>query len=127
MGGLVVELLLEFLAPILWEILADLSLAGGKVALDRTDRYPFWARISLFAFGSLAGGFSLLMRPERVVPPGPIPGLSLIVAPLISGAAMSLWGLYRRANHHLTSHLATFWGGALFGLGMALVRFGWAR
>lgn len=63
------------------------------------------------------------MRPERLTPAGPLPGLSLVLAPLATGLVMHLYGQWRRGRGHDTTYLATFWGGSLLAFAMALTRF----
>jgi len=49
-------------------------------------------------------------------------GVSLILAPLGTGAAMHAFGVWRRRRGAPASRLATFWGGALFAFAMAFTR-----
>jgi hypothetical protein len=80
----------------------------------------------LFLLGAVVGGLSLFLWPTAFWKPGPIPGLSLILGPLGTGATMHVWGKSRRAGGHVTTNLATFAGGAAFAFGSALVRLLWA-
>jgi hypothetical protein len=52
-----------------------------------------------------------------------IPGVSMLLAPVAAGLAMYWFGNWRRKHGGHPSRLATFWGGALFGFGVALARF----
>ena len=46
---------------------------------------------------------------------------------LQSGLVMQRYGQWREARDGSQSFIATFWGGALFAFGMALVRFLWVN
>lgn len=123
---IVFQIGLEILWQVIIEVLAEFGLASVKVAFDRPNRNLPVAVVGLLLLGAGVGGLSLLVWPGRLVGSGPIPGLSLVVAPLCTGVALRAWGAFRRANGHVTTHLATFPGGAAFALGTALVRFVWA-
>ncbi|MGA2132008.1 MAG: hypothetical protein ABSH50_06940 [Bryobacteraceae bacterium] len=69
--------------------------------------------------GSLAGFASSLIFPHPIMGQG----AGLLVAPLGAGLAMHLFGAWRDRRGSYSSSLATFWGGALFGLAAAIVRF----
>jgi hypothetical protein len=75
--------------------------------------------------GGLAGALTSLLWPTLILRPSPIPGISLLVSPLVSGLLMDRYGEWRERDGVQRSHLATFWGGALFAFSMALVRFLW--
>ena len=124
----ILYLLLRLLVEILWqfvlEVLVEFGLLVAKHALKRpATRSALIAAVGLLLMGAGVGGASLLIWPDRLFPPGPIPGLSLFVGPLAVGVAMHAWGRYRRAKGRGTTSLATFFGGAAFALGTAVVRF----
>ena len=120
LGG---DLLIQVVLEILWEVVA----AAYKATFGRPDRGVVWASVGYFVVGASLGTLSLLLWPTRLLRPGPLPGLSLIISPLCVGLAMEAWGTYRRAGGRVTTSLATFPAGAAFALGTALVRFVWAR
>ena len=74
--------------------------------------------------GFLAGFLTTLVLPRRIIHTQGVRGASLLVAPLITGLVMQFYGTHRAIRGHSRSYFATFWGGALFALGMAAVRFG---
>ena len=76
-----------------------------------------WFAILGFAAGLVTG----LVVPVRLLEPGPWPGVSLVVVPVVVGAAMQLWGVVRGRRSEV-SHLATWYGGATVGLGLAAGR-----
>jgi hypothetical protein len=124
---LVFDVVLELVVQVVLEILAELGLSALQAALDRPRRSLPLAAMGLFLVGAGLGGLSLLVWPDRIFEPGPVPGLSLVLSPVCAGAAMHAWGAYRRSRGHAVSDLATFTGGAAFALGTALVRFLWAH
>src|SRR5207247_4813030 len=60
--------------------------------------------------GSICGVISAFIFPHRLLPPSRLPGLSLIVAPLVSGALMKVVGDRRREAGKDTTILATVLG-----------------
>jgi hypothetical protein len=74
-------------------------------------------------FGSLVGLVSVYLLPRPIVAPGGVPGVSLILVPVVVGVAMNEYGRFRRNRGIPTTHLATFSGGATFAFFTALVRF----
>lgn len=78
----------------------------------------------LFLGGAAVGASSAYILGERVLPPGPFLGVSLIATPLLLGTLMEVTGRYQDRRGWHRSYLATWWGGALFGLGSAVGRLG---
>lgn len=75
--------------------------------------------------GGLMGALTLFIWPTRIVQPSPVRGVSLLLSPLVTGALMDRYGEWVEGRGGTRSYVATFWGGALFSFGMALVRFLW--
>ncbi len=118
------EILLELVLEIGFQLFVDVGSIRLTETRGRNRRVPaFVATIGFAALGGLVGGLSLLVWPERIVGRGLFPGASLVIGPLLSGAAMHFWGRRRRAKGRRTTQLATFHGGAAFALGYALERF----
>src|SRR2546425_679999 len=86
---------------------------------------PIVAGVGVVLLGGLAGVLTSLIWPARIVRPGPLPGASLFVSPVITGVVMDRYGQWREDHGVARSYVATFWGGALFAFSMALVRFSW--
>ena len=85
--------------------------------------------IAILAFvvvGVLLGGISGSVVSWRVVPSGESLGISLIVTPILFAVLAHIGGR-RRARRHQISHLATWYGGAAVGLGLAAGRLGALR
>jgi hypothetical protein len=111
----VLQVLFEGLIEVAWE-----ALAGSK---RKTAVSPWLSGIALLMVGAAAGGVSAVVFPQRLTGIPRVPGLSLILAPLVTGTAMQGFGNWRRSRGRKPSRLASFWGGAAFAFGMALVRF----
>jgi hypothetical protein len=127
-----VEHLLEALVGVLLEVVGDalLEVLFGLVAealsgviKRREDASPVVLTLGLAGAGAGAGLLSGWLVPHRLIVGGVvIPGLSLVVAPLMTGVVMGLLGKQIRRAGHWPSSVATFRGGAVFAFAMALVR-----
>ena len=102
---------------------AVISAAFEEAVSDEGQSHKVLASIGHFLMGTIAGAVSLLVLRRQVVGSRAIPGVSLILAPLCTGALLDLLGRWwvRRGNVRMA--LFTFWGGFWFALGMAVVRF----
>jgi hypothetical protein len=106
------------------EFLVEFGFASTRESLRRETRaHPLVAGIGVLLMGALAGAITRFVWPSPVFRPGPIPGLSLLLSPLVTGIVMDRYGEWREGRESRRSYLATFRGGALFAFGMALVRF----
>lgn len=73
-----------------------------------------------FAILGFGGGFLTgVVAPDRLLDPGPLPGVSLLAVPLILGTLMQIWAILSSRRGSDTSHLASWYGGATLGLGLA--------
>jgi hypothetical protein len=114
----------EILGQIVLEVAADLGIVSIRHALGRARLLnPMVAAFGLVIVGSVVGAVSAVARPEPMLPHGRVPGLSLVLAPLVTGAAMAQYGGWRRARGRDTTYLATFWGGAVAALAIAGTRY----
>jgi hypothetical protein len=116
-----VEIFGQVLVGVVWDLLA--SSTRHAFGHERRTARPELAALGFVLFGGLAGVVSALVRPGRVTPAGPLPGLSLVLAPLVTGLAMHFYGRWRRGRGYDTTYLATYWGGALLAFAMAFARF----
>ena len=117
------ETLLELLIEVLGEALFAMAGAVLEEAIsDESQSQRPLAAIGHVLMGAVAGAISLLVLRRQVVHHLVIPGASLILAPICTGALLELLGRWwvRRGNVRM---LFTFWGGFCFALGMAAVRF----
>jgi hypothetical protein len=94
------------------------------VNVDRTNEnrrlLAFWG---WFILGAIIGYGTFLLWPTGVIPLHSIPGLSLILVPLLTGLATKQWGRIRHQQSKISLTLASFWGGWSFAFGSTLVRF----
>ena len=108
------------------EVLIELGFRSlGEPFRTRSRAHPVMAAIGIVLLGGVAGGLTSLIWPTRVFRPGPVPGASLVLSPLVTGAMMHRYGDWREDRGGRRSSIATFWGGALFAFSMASVRFLW--
>ena len=124
------ELVLTAIWEVFLQIVAEMLIEFGLGSIDESLRqrrraHPVVAGVGVALFGGLAGVLTSLVWPTRVFRPGPLPGTSLLVSPLITGLLMDRYGQWREGKGVGRSYVATFWGGALFAFSMALVRFVW--
>ena len=126
------EILLSAAAALLeifGEVLVQLIFELGATAL----RSQFKLRVISSTIGLLAGGAIAGLVSGWVVPHHlfaqhlQFRGVSMVAAPLATGAAMHFAGMRLRDWGHEPSSLATFRGGALFAFAMAIVRLAMVR
>jgi hypothetical protein len=122
------ELIFEFILEILLEILAELGLHSiGEAFHRREKRNPFFAIPGYLLLGLISGGISLLLFPHSFIRGQRFHGVSLVIIPLLGGAVMSGIGLVRRRQGKELIQLDSFAYGAIFALGLALIRFLFTR
>ena len=80
--------------------------------------------VILLVTGIVAGIVISGVFPDRIIKANPLAGtgVSLIITPLVLGLLMSLVGKWKVNHDRKTSFMATFLGGALFGLAAAATR-----
>lgn len=114
-------LLLWFLLEVLFSGVLEFLFEVTKVFDSERDlRLPavIWFLLIGLAGGLLTG----VVAPDRVLDPGPFPGVSLVFVAILLGAGMQVWGALRSQQEKRISHLATWYGGAALGLGLAAGR-----
>ena len=124
--------LFEIVLPLLGEVLLQLVGEGVLEAgwrwlvapfSDRRRIHPVIGSAGLLGLGGIMGWIGWLLVPDPLITNAPVPGASLLLSPLMTGGVMESYGRWRSKRGHTTSSASTFWGGALFAFGMALVRF----
>ncbi len=116
------EAILELVAGLLVDLL---SRAFRK--LFSPDTGPFAAATGYLALGMATGGMSLLLFPHPLVHPARIHGISLVISPVITGLVMSLLGSILRRSGKEPTRIESFGYGFAFALGMAAIRFLFAK
>ena len=124
----ILEPILEGLIEYVFGAILGFLLRGlGEVFKVTKIESPPLAAFGYALFGVLAGVISLIFFPYRIVHRSKVPGLSLIVSPVIVGLLMSLTGSILRRQNKRVIRLESFWYGFAFALGMALWRFWLAK
>ena len=121
------EILLELLFELLIQVVGEFIITLGWESLGhalRSERKanPVLAMLGWAIIGSICGVISALIFPQRILPRSRLSGVSLMVAPLITGALMKAVGDRRREAGKETTVLATFWGGSIFAFTLAVAR-----
>ena len=126
----IAEVILTALGEILWQIGAQILIEFGfgsivKTARDRSYSHPAVTIVGALLLGGLVGVVTSLIWPTRIFAPSSWRGISLLLSPVITGLVMRQYGVWAERNRGYRSFLASFWGGALFAFGMAVVRLIW--
>jgi len=94
------EFAAEFIGAIIWR--------GVAAVFDTSEfKNPLVAGIGYMFLGGVAGGLSLLLFPHPLVHPSRVPGLSVVISPVLAGLVQ----------------IESFGYGFAFAFGMAVVRF----
>ena len=118
------ELIIELFWQLVIETLAELGLHSlREVFHKREKRNPYFAVPGHLLLGLISGFSSLLIFPHSFIRSASFHGISLVTMPLLGGALMAGIGLLRRRRGQELIQLDSFAYGALFGLGMSLMRF----
>ena len=118
------ELIIELVLQLVIEGLTELGLHSiGEAFHNREKRNPYFAATGYLLLGLISGFVSLLVFPHSFIRSTRFHGVSLVTMPLLGGAMMSGIGMLRRRRGQELIQLDTFACGALFGLGMSLIRF----
>lgn len=124
--------ILEILAEIFFEaffeftleFLGSLVLRAIEAVVDTSEpQNPVLACLRYVVLGGAVGGLSLLLFPHPLVHRSRVPGLSLIVSPVLAGLGMSIVGSSRRRRNKKVMQIESFGYGFAFAFGMAVVRF----
>ena len=116
-------MVIEVVGQILFELIVGAGSESIKDSVRRKSRvHPVFAAIGHFLMGAGAAGVSLLIFNQRLTARGSFSGLSLLLSPLLTRAAMAIIGA-RWEHDEDRPPLFSFRAGAVFAFGMALVRF----
>lgn len=85
-------------------------------------KYSILTYVGLTLLGACVGALLSQLVPQQIWPAPAIRGVSLLLSPLAGGLIMRLFGRWRVSKGHQPNAIATFWGGAAFAFGVALVR-----
>jgi uncharacterized protein YacL len=122
--GPLIEAIAEALLGALFAFIAGMfveALRGAATWLKETT--PVFLTVVLAFVGAGAGFLSAWLIPHRLlVTRLAIPGVSLILAPIVTALLMWFLGKLIRRSGHWASSLVTLRGGVIFAFSMALVR-----
>jgi hypothetical protein len=124
------ELLFEFVGEFVLQIVLELLVEVGLRPLVEPFRQrptPWVAAIGYLLFGAAVGGLSLLAFPQHFVHNPVLRVVNTFATPLCAGAVMAALGHWRQRQGQVTSRLDRFAYGFLFALGLAVVRYFFAR
>jgi len=121
----IVELLIEFLIPLAGELVIDLlfHLGWRRQRWAREAEYTILTAIMYFGIGLFVGWISISIFPRSFARSETLPGISLIIAPVLAGLVMAAIGSIRERQGKLVIRLESFSYGFVLALGTALVRF----
>lgn len=105
-------------------MLLELIYQGFGASRDARGRvHPVFRGLGVLVFGGLSGGLMTWVFPGHLLGAPALPGASLVLSPILNGTLMHFFGAWRVQHSRSHSFIATFWGGALFAFGFAVVRF----
>ncbi|MDR3792576.1 MAG: hypothetical protein P4L03_04255 [Terracidiphilus sp.] len=119
-----IEIALEFFMEFAGEMLISGLLRVAKRIVGNFSRVNAFVIAILFGIlGTLLGFLSVALFPHPLVHPSRIHGISMIIAPLMTGLAMMAIGRAIRLRGKETTEIENFSNGFVFALAMAIVRF----
>src|SRR5689334_12529076 len=92
---LIVQFLWELLLQIIFEILAEFGVHCAKEVFEGRPN-PWFAAIGYVMLGAIAGVISVVAVPAMFISGRGFQIASLVVTPILAGAAMTLIGAWRR-------------------------------
>ena len=121
---IVLWLLVELLIQVVGEVLIAIGFESLAQSLGRRDK-PHWALAGLgcLLIGSITGLVVTTVYSHHVAPSLSLPYFAIVILPVLVGLGAFWLGGRAEAAGRLRPALATFWGGALFAVGMSLTRF----
>jgi hypothetical protein len=124
---LLFEIFGEFILQFVFEALSEVGLHAFGKSSARRPSSPWLAVAGYVVLGGLCGALSLWLFPTFFVRSHAGRGISLVVTPVLAGAAMALVGAWRRQRGQELLRLDKFAYGYAFALSMAAVRFSFGQ
>ncbi len=122
------QILCEALLQVVAEVACELGLEGVARLADRTRRQrPLVAMVGYGVVGAGIGVASLYWFPALFIHKPIWQIVNLILTPLLAGVVMAGIGEWRGRHKGAHTQLSTFLAGFAFAVGMAAVRYVWAR
>jgi len=121
------ELFGDVLIQIVLEFLFNGVTSVRRALPDTENKHPGLQAVGWSVVGAAVGGLSLAIYREPLFHRGRLPGVSLLLSPLLTGVVMEQVGRLRAARGKPPQPLSNFRNGAAFAFGFALVRFLFAK
>lgn len=110
------------------EFIGGLVIRAVDAVFDTSEfKNPALAYIVYMVLGGAVGALSLLLFPFPLVHPSRLPGLSVIISPVLAGLGMSMVGSTLRKRNKKAMRIESFGYGFAFAFGMAVIRFLYIR
>ena len=120
---ILVEILLEFVLPLIAEVFAEAALHKlGRISWVRSTGLVVLTAILYFGVGVAAGIISLFIFPNAFARSSRLHGISLVITPVLGGLVMSYIAWLRVRTSDWTIRLEAFAYGFVFAFPMALLR-----
>jgi hypothetical protein len=120
----VAELLIEVIFELASETFTAFIIRSVRNLVGKSKAInPVFAEITYFLLGAVCGVGSVIAFPHPLVHPSRVHGISVVLAPIITGLIMSQIGLMRRRKGRDSVQIESFGYGFTFALGLAVVRF----
>ncbi|HLY41156.1 MAG TPA: hypothetical protein VKR52_08065 [Terracidiphilus sp.] len=116
---IIAEFLLELAGQALISILARTS-EGALQAIHKLA--PFTIAIAVALLGAACGGLSILIFPHPLIHHVRVPGISVIISPIMAGLFMAQIGRILRRRGQITTPIESFGYGFAFAFAMATIR-----
>ena len=125
---LIMGFLAELFVSLVLEIVGEFVLAIGWVTVSspfRKEReMPFpLAALGIVIIAAFCAWVYDVFVPNAIFSSSPVPGISMVLAPLAVGGLTHLTGKWLKEKGRPSSHLMTYWGGALFAFVLSATRF----
>lgn len=121
---IVFQFFVEIFIQVFAEALFELGFYSLAEALNRKGRRnPFLASMGYLLWGGIMGIVTLWVFPTLMIKNPALRILNLVFTPIIAGLAMSAMGSWRRKKGQDPLRIDSFFYGALFAFGMAIIRY----
>jgi len=121
---LVFEALFEYALAVIFDVL-DRAFAAFFESIEIKN--SILAVTGYTLLGAAAGALSLFIIPHPLFRPSQFHGISLLASPILTGLGMWQLGLSLRTKARPVLQIDSFWNGFAFALGVALIRFYFAK
>ena len=120
--------ILDLILSLVFEIVAEFVVALGWVTVsspfrkEREIPAPL-AVLGIVLIAAFCAWIYGLFVPDAIFESAPLPGISMLISPVAVGGLTHLAGKRLTSKGMPSSHLMTYWGGALFAFVLSASRF----